>query len=85
MDAYLHNDNKRCTMIFKGYGSLTFLLKEAKPLALYAKYDLQLRKNNWIQCDLRFDIKINKEKEITFKIFGKGENNGQTINIDSQR
>ena len=50
-EAFLHNDNKRCTILFRGLGSFTFQLKEAKFLKYSAKYDLKIR-NKWITCNL---------------------------------
>ena len=84
-EAFLHNDNKRCTILFRGLGSFTFQLKEAKFLKYSAKYDLKIR-NKWISCNLQFDItrdQVPNGKKPGFKIRGSGEDNGKEFTLKS--
>ena len=69
-------------MIFRGVGAFTFMLKEAKAIGEYAKYDLRIGKR-WITCDLKFEI--NKGgKSPGFKILGYGEDNNKEFTIKSE-
>jgi hypothetical protein len=69
-------------MIFRGVGAFTFMLKEAKAIGEYAKYDLRIGKR-WITCDLKFEI--NKGgKSPGFKILGHGEDNNKEFTIKSE-
>ena len=84
-EAYLHNANKRCTILFRGSGAFTFSLKEAKHIRQEAKYDLTIGKKN-MTCNLRVDL--NKDptpsKKAGFKIKGTGEDNGKEFTLKSE-
>ena len=57
MEAYLHNNNERCTLLYKGYGAYTIELKDACSLKKAAKYNLQIGNQKHIDCQIQFKIK----------------------------
>ena len=88
----MHNKddkNKRVTVLFRGRGAFTFVLKESKRLKNEAKWDGKIN-GKLVNCKIRFEInkhRVNKKgkiKEPGFKIYGTGTDDNKEFTIKSK-
>ncbi len=50
----MHNNNERITLVYRGFGSLTFKLKSAKPLSESSLWEGTKDKIENVKCFIKF-------------------------------